>query len=48
MLHGALTEADDARVMIGALEKLGALITLNGDELRVIGVGGRWRAPAGA
>ncbi len=46
VLHGALTEAEDARVMIAALEKLGALISVDGDEVRVIGVGGRWRVPA--
>jgi 3-phosphoshikimate 1-carboxyvinyltransferase len=46
-LHGALTEAEDARVMIAALEQLGALIAVDGDEVRVIGVGGRWRVPVG-
>jgi 3-phosphoshikimate 1-carboxyvinyltransferase len=45
VLHGALTSADDARVMIGALEQLGALITVEGEDVRVMGVGGRWRVP---
>lgn len=46
VLHGALTAAEDARVMIAALEKLGAMMTVDGSEVRVMGVGGRWRVPA--
>lgn len=45
VLHGALTEAEDARVMIAALEKLGARIVVNGEDVTVMGTGGRWRAP---
>lgn len=52
VLRGALVDAEDARVMIKALEQLGATIVVEqsaGDEslgnatLRVTGVGGRWK-----
>lgn len=49
-LDGALTEADDARVMISALEELGASVVVEGSRVMVNGVGGasaqgqaRWR-----
>lgn len=45
MLRGALTDADDGRVMLGALRALGAEITVHAGEFRVKGVGGRLRAP---
>jgi 3-phosphoshikimate 1-carboxyvinyltransferase len=46
VLHGALTEAEDARVMVRALEHLGARVRIDGAEVHVHGVGGRWRVPA--
>lgn len=49
-LRHALTDADDARVMIRALRQLGAGIEIDAGEpttVRVAGVGGRWRIPAG-
>ncbi len=46
-LRGALTDADDGRVMVNALRALGAQITQTPDALLVSGVGGRPRAPAG-
>ncbi|MCC6320347.1 MAG: 3-phosphoshikimate 1-carboxyvinyltransferase [Phycisphaerales bacterium] len=49
-LRGALVDADDAKVMIAALRKLGAKIevqpTDRGDTLRVVGVNGSWRNDA--
>lgn len=44
-LHGALTDAEDARVMIRALQQLGAIINVEGTTVTVLGVGGRWRVP---
>lgn len=44
-LHHALIDADDARVMIDALRRLGAAIDIDGAAVRVGGVGGRWRVP---
>lgn len=44
MLRGALVDADDAVVMIEAITRLGARVRRAGDTLRVVGVGGRWRA----
>jgi len=46
-LRGALTDADDARVMIDAVRTLGAGVSAEGDAVRVAGVGGRWRTPPG-
>lgn len=47
-LHGALSEADDAQRMLGALADLGAGIALDGPgEVTVRGVGGRWPVPPG-
>ncbi len=46
VLRGALTEADDAEVMVGAVRALGATVDLAGDTLTIVGVGGRW--PVGA
>lgn len=45
IMRGALTEAEDARVMIRALERLGAIVHVMPDLVRVHGVGGRWRVP---
>lgn len=42
-LTGALTDADDAQVMLGALRLLGVVIEQEGATLRVGGVGGRWK-----
>lgn len=41
-LRGALTDADDARVMIDALRALGAGVDIDGTTIHVTGVGGRW------
>lgn len=41
-LRGALTDADDARVMIEALVTLGAGVGASGGSVRVRGVGGRF------
>lgn len=50
-LRGALTDADDARVMLRAVERLGAGVdSPAGAEtgaLRITGVKGRWRIPPG-
>lgn len=46
VLRGALADADDAERMIDALERLGARVRREGAggcDLRVRGVGGRWR-----
>lgn len=46
VLHGPLTDADDARQMLRAIEMLGASVQADSDgTLRVRGVGGRWRVP---
>ncbi len=47
-LRGALTAADDTRVMLDALRALGAgfKVEHDGQQLRVRGVGGRWRVGA--
>lgn len=42
-LRSALVDADDAEAMIGAVTRLGAAVSRDGDTLRVVGVGGRWR-----
>src|SRR5437870_1891625 len=57
ILRGALADADDARVMIRALEQLGAGIEIKrapsassgsgAANLSIAGVGGRWRTPPG-
>lgn len=47
IIRGALLDADDTRVMIAAVKQLGASIDQVGTTLRVTGVGGRWRTPAG-
>jgi 3-phosphoshikimate 1-carboxyvinyltransferase len=48
VLRGALVDADDARRMVDALRVLGAGVTVDETqrEVRVLGVGGRWRVPA--
>lgn len=46
-LRGALTDADDAEVMIAALRRLGAGVETEGTTIRVTGVAGRWKIPAG-
>ena len=46
MLHGALTDAVDTRVMAAALRTLGVGVEIDGTMVTVDGVGGRWR-PAG-
>lgn len=47
-LRGALTEADDAKVMLGALRALGVEVAVSGGTTTVRGGGGRFaaRAPA--
>lgn len=45
-LRGALTEADDARRMMAALRRLGAGVEASMGQVRVEGVGGRWRVGA--
>jgi len=47
VLRGALTEADDAQQMLRAIQQLGAGVSVSGHEVRVRGVAGRWRIPAG-
>lgn len=42
ILRGALTEADDAEVMVAAVRALGATVDISGDTLTIVGVGGRW------
>jgi 3-phosphoshikimate 1-carboxyvinyltransferase len=44
-LRNALADADDARVMIAAVETLGARVVQRGEDLHVSGVGGAWRVP---
>lgn len=49
-LRHALIDADDAKVMIRAVESLGAKVTPDPSDpttLRITGVGGRWRLPPG-
>ncbi|MFN7021319.1 MAG: 3-phosphoshikimate 1-carboxyvinyltransferase [Phycisphaerales bacterium] len=46
-LRGALTDADDAEVMIAALRRLGAAVETDGTTVTVTGVAGRWRIRAG-
>ena len=46
-LRGALTEADDARVMLNAVRVLGAGVEIDGDVVQITGVGGRWRCDPG-
>ena len=44
LLRGALTEADDAKVMLAAIAQLGASVRTTSDgTLAVTGVGGRWQ-----
>ena len=47
VLHGALTDATDTRVMLQALQKLGVGIEIDGTTVTINGVGGRWR-PSGS
>lgn len=50
VLRGALLDADDAQQMLRAIESLGAFIVRTGNDVRVRGVGGRWKPrlePAG-
>lgn len=47
VLRGALIDADDAQVMLAALRRLGAAVDTSAGEVRVRGVGGRWRVGAG-
>jgi 3-phosphoshikimate 1-carboxyvinyltransferase len=43
-LHGALTEAEDAEVMLAAIEQLGARVDRQRDgSLRIHGVNGEWK-----
>ncbi|MEO1007091.1 MAG: 3-phosphoshikimate 1-carboxyvinyltransferase [Planctomycetota bacterium] len=42
-LRGALLDADDARVMMDGLRKLGATITTSDDQVVIRGVGGCWK-----
>ncbi len=42
-LRGALTDAVDTRVMVRALGELGTHIEVDGTNIRVSGVGGRWK-----
>lgn len=49
-LRHALVDADDAQVMLRAIQALGASVTPDPSDpttLRITGVGGRWRVPAG-
>lgn len=47
-LRGALTDADDAQVMIAALRRLGATIEAHPqDTLQITGVAGRWKLAPG-
>lgn len=46
-LRGALTDADDAQVMLAAVRRLGAAVEQAGDTLAITGVGGRWRVAPG-
>lgn len=43
VLRHALTDADDAQRMMGALRQLGAGVEVEGARVGVRGVGGRWR-----
>ena len=43
VLRGALTEADDAKVMLRALKQLGVGVDVNVDCVRIRGVGGKLR-----
>lgn len=45
-LRGALTEADDAKVMLEALRALSVVIAVSGDTVKVVGGGGRFGARA--
>ncbi len=46
VIRNALHDADDARVMVRAVESLGARVSERGaGELEVVGVGGRWLVP---
>lgn len=47
VLTGALTDADDAQVMLAAVCRLGAQVQQVGDQLRITGVGGRWTLSPG-
>jgi 3-phosphoshikimate 1-carboxyvinyltransferase len=42
-LHGALVDADDAKVMLRAIQQLGAKVERQGTTLRIRGVAGRWK-----
>lgn len=42
-LRGALVDADDAHRMVEALRTLGAEIDISGTDVKVRGVGGRWK-----
>jgi 3-phosphoshikimate 1-carboxyvinyltransferase len=46
VLKRPLLEADDARVMIDAVQRLGARVEVDGDDLRIGGVGGRLKPVA--
>lgn len=51
-LRGALIDADDAQVMLRAIQQLGAQIEIarsasGPDIVRITGVNGRWKIPAG-
>ena len=46
-LTGALVDADDAQRMLAAVQTLGAKIAVDGATVRITGVAGRWKVPAG-
>lgn len=46
-LRGALTDADDAQVMLAAVRRLGAVVEQSGHDLAITGVAGRWRVAPG-
>lgn len=46
-LRHALTDADDAQVMLRALRRLGAGVEVRGETVTIAGVGGSWRPAPG-
>lgn len=46
-LTGALVDADDAQRMLAAVQTLGARVGVDGTTVRITGVAGRWKVPAG-
>jgi 3-phosphoshikimate 1-carboxyvinyltransferase len=52
VLSGALLDADDAQVMLRAIQQLGARVEVSGDAVRIVGVGApseptTWKRPPG-